>query len=608
MLSTREKKNFFSLGSISGAKQKFLECLILGILIFLGIQEPMGSNALLVDIEAESASDWKAANRVAYVGHSASFSQINGASLTIELPKDFVATSVEIQTYDFDKGSTSISLTSGGMPTVLFLPGDGLKDITLNAPVQSPLENVVSVTIGVEWENSLVLIDTIIFYGNADHRGTWILIFLGSLLLLLLLSRFVRGATPTTGKTYNSIDVFRAIAVSVVVFHHARGYSGLPDLEYNNLISRVARNGLHGVEIFYVLSAYTLTLSLMHSSAQKWRDRAFSFWIRRIIRILPSVIAIFLGISLVQGISGNFVGAKQLVVSVWRLFSMSYIFHDDAVRLILGHSVWWSIATEFQFYLAMPVLLSWVVRRKQSSIKNDLLSAFVVLSVGILMSWGSRVFLEDAPWLFRSLLYHSDAFAFGAAFRVATNQMKLPKYNRYLAYVLGVILFACFSLIVVYMNDLRVNLQLHEIHPERLLLFTATGLLLLFGRFVEEREPVSFDYPILCTIGKLSFIIYLLHIPMMELALWLGIPRFVATETGLYWYMIFFAFVGSSLAGLIIHRWIEVPVLQNSKTIMNWNRSREATFAYVSFVLVVSLFYAVAAFNGLNPDSFFSFL
>jgi len=145
------------------------------------------------------------------------------------------------------------------------------------------------------------------------------------------------------------------------------------------------------------------------------------------------------------------------------------------------------------------------------------------------------------------------------------------------------------------MNDLRENLQLHEIHPERLLLFTATGLLLLFGRFVEERETVSFDYPILCTIGKLSFIIYLLHIPMMELALWLEIPRFVATETGLYWYMVFFAFVGSSLAGLIVHRWIEVPVLQNSKAIMNWSRSREATFAYVSFILVASLFYAITA-------------
>lgn len=69
---------------------------------------------------------------------------------------------------------------------------------------------------------------------------------------------------------------------------HTTGYSGLPDLSQQPFPKHLAKHGHFGVEMFYVFSAYTLTISLCAVRRQQ-SDLIGYLWSCRINRILPTM-------------------------------------------------------------------------------------------------------------------------------------------------------------------------------------------------------------------------------------------------------------------------------------------------------------------------------
>ena len=152
------------------------------------------------------------------------------------------------------------------------------------------------------------------------------------------------------------IDGLRAVAVLAVLFYHAgfRGFQG----------------GYSGVDIFFVISGFLIG-GHIYAEELAGRFTFAGFYRRRAKRILPALYAVLCA-ALVMGafllsprelqrtatesISTLFFGSNFYF---WKVADYFAVTSDQHVLLMT-----WSLGVEEQFYLVVPLLLVWLVRRK----------------------------------------------------------------------------------------------------------------------------------------------------------------------------------------------------------------------------------------------------
>lgn len=151
------------------------------------------------------------------------------------------------------------------------------------------------------------------------------------------------------------LDGLRAIAVLAVIVYHANK-SWLP-------------GGFLGVEVFFVISGYLITLLLINESQQQGRISFKSFWIRRARRLLPAMWTLLLGVTMYASLfereelgklRGDVIAAFVYVFNWFKIWSGSSYFDASALDP-LRHL--WSLAVEEQFYLVWPLLIALVMKR-----------------------------------------------------------------------------------------------------------------------------------------------------------------------------------------------------------------------------------------------------
>ncbi len=166
---------------------------------------------------------------------------------------------------------------------------------------------------------------------------------------------------PSGGRTLDyrpHLDGLRAIAVLLVFVFHAAP-SGLG-------------GGFIGVDIFFVLSGYLITLILLEHRS----PRALGpFYVRRIKRLLPAALVLLLVVAVRESLWGTVleldsrfreIRATTLYAANWNLIGRSDdYFAESESASPLRHM--WSLAVEEQFYLVWPLLLIgivWLFRRR----------------------------------------------------------------------------------------------------------------------------------------------------------------------------------------------------------------------------------------------------
>ena len=151
------------------------------------------------------------------------------------------------------------------------------------------------------------------------------------------------------------LDGLRAIAVLAVIVYHANK-NWLP-------------GGFLGVEVFFVISGYLITLLLINESQQQGRISFKSFWIRRARRLLPAMWTLLLGVTMYASLfereelgklRGDVIAAFVYVFNWFKIWSGSSYFDASALDP-LRHL--WSLAVEEQFYLVWPLLIALVMKR-----------------------------------------------------------------------------------------------------------------------------------------------------------------------------------------------------------------------------------------------------
>lgn len=117
------------------------------------------------------------------------------------------------------------------------------------------------------------------------------------------------------------MDGLRAIAVLMVFAYHLQ----LP----------FAKGGLLGVTVFFVMSGFLITRILLPELKSTHTINLKNFWIRRIRRLLPAILAMITMLIFVSAIFNRVLFTKTC---------------SDMLSVILGYNNWWQIFNNVSYF------------------------------------------------------------------------------------------------------------------------------------------------------------------------------------------------------------------------------------------------------------------
>lgn len=289
-----------------------------------------------------------------------------------------------------------------------------------------------------------------------------------------------------------ALDGVRAIAVvAVLVFHVYE-----PRFKY----------GFNGVTVFFVLSGFLITTTLI----EEWRDGGAinlgKFYRRRALRLLPAATLMVLVSLLPFNPGGYRTRGKSALVALVYLSNWAEAFHWTDMRS-LSHT--WSLAIEEQFYLLWPLLLILLLKFQRTRTRIvGIVGAGVVLAIALrlLLVWAG----SSPDRLYRGLDTRADELLIGclAAVGLAFCSDHPILRSRRTRGVLAVLLMP-----LAIFDAMRLSWFDRQTFVTGIPVVETLAMLLIVTLVVERESMLSraFEMPALVWVGRLSYSLYLWH-------------------------------------------------------------------------------------------------
>ena len=349
------------------------------------------------------------------------------------------------------------------------------------------------------------------------------------------------------------IQGLRAVAVLLVIIYHA----GLP-----------LPGGFDGVDVFFAISGFVITGTLLSELATSGKIRFSRFYVRRIKRLLPAV-ALMLAFVAIVGVLADPAGAQRTSAFTGiftSLFSSNFYlahlptgyFAVAATDNSLLHT--WTLGVEEQFYIVFPLLLvaGWWLGRKKLGRGQSRTITFALIATACAVSFLiSRQLYHTS--LFTSLgspsqlaFYASPAraweFGVGALVVIATPLLsRLPVWGAYALGTAGAIAIAL-SAFTLHAATFRETEALLPVGGACLLLAAGVATRVGFSRLLSVRPMVW--------IGDISYGLYLWHWPLIVFARALWPAESWAVKI---------AAVAALLPSWLSYRFVENPIRFHSR-------------------------------------------
>ncbi|NAS31502.1 acyltransferase family protein [Flavobacteriaceae bacterium R38] len=302
------------------------------------------------------------------------------------------------------------------------------------------------------------------------------------------------------------IDGLRALAVLLVIFFHA----GFP----------FAKGGYIGVDVFFVISGFLITLTL----DKEMNKKTFSFkqfYLRRIRRIIPVLVFILLIVTIPASIilfSADLeVYSRTLIHTIlstnnFYLWTNSRDYFAESVEFLpLVHT--WSLSVEEQFYFLWPPLL--LLIHNKLSLKRRLIFILAFLIFGIVLS----VYLTNNDQNMAYFLLPARMFELMMGAGLAMFWEKLPKLSKLKNDIISIL-----ALVIILVPAVVLNAS--SLFPGMNAFWPCLGAMLLIftGKNASDEGLVNkiFKNRVLVFIGLLSYSMYLWHWPLFVFIKYLG--------------------------------------------------------------------------------------
>jgi len=340
---------------------------------------------------------------------------------------------------------------------------------------------------------------------------------------------------PSNSHHRSDIQGLRAIAVVLVIAGHLFPFS--------------VKGGFIGVDIFFVISGFVITLQMtkLHSTSPSTFLR--DFYSKRIKRILPSALLV----TMVSLLATSYylgpvaVNEAKLDGGWTTIFLGNFHFHNmsldyfDAGTQASPLQHYWSLSIEEQFYLIWPALfLILMIKTKSLRIRQSFLLAIIGFSLSIALYLSE---IKSDPIFFNSSSRVWE-LAVGALLGLSTASMRLPK---------GLINL-CLSSLFVASITISPTMQWPGLWTIPVVLATA---IILMNRPSREANKLL-DNKVMRYLGDLSYLLYLWHWPIFIIIK--GISSSFGNLEKLYIALLTFAL------SVITHHFFENPIRFSTKT------------------------------------------
>lgn len=315
------------------------------------------------------------------------------------------------------------------------------------------------------------------------------------------------------------LDGIRAFAVGGVILEHWA--SGLPR-PIRETVARLDLGGW-GVECFFVLSGFLITLLLLNS---KERTPSFAtalghFYSRRALRIFPAYyLILFIGLLTVPSMR-EVIGWHALYLS-----NLYPLWHDTFVP-IGGH--FWSLAVEEQFYLFWPLVVLLTPTRPLMYVA---LALCVVAPLTRWALWHAMGGIHLSMWTFPTTAL--DLLGFGAFLACAKHRFRLQANDVFVRRIrfAGLAAFMAYAIAMIEFSD-TAEFAIFA----RSLIALAFGALILHASYgFSGIAGRVFGNPLLVWLGVISYGLYLFHpfVPLIYVHA-LGVFSLSAETWGVYY-------------------------------------------------------------------------
>lgn len=347
-------------------------------------------------------------------------------------------------------------------------------------------------------------------------------------------------------KRIESLDALRAVAALSVFFYHIRELA-------NARLGDFLWFGWIGVDLFFVLSGFFIGIAVM--APQEWKPR--SFLQRRIRRIVPAFyVSLFVIIFLIN--SYILVQSAGWEVLLHHLLMVHTLFKDSSGAI---NGVYWTLGVEFYFYLLM--LLSAPLLRSKWR--------WLLLSIWFVVCYGWRFWVIrygpdnafDRFFIASQLPGMLDLFAIGIVLAwVATRRNWLERASLHYRWAAPLFLIAGSALFTLCLLQLETFSGFFWFHNYavigwRTLLGLSFALLIIALILLNESGIFRTGLKVtgIAYLGKISYSIYLYHIPIIVSLHRAEVPGFPTTN----WKMAFMMGVMTLLVAMVSYHLVEEP-------------------------------------------------
>ena len=303
--------------------------------------------------------------------------------------------------------------------------------------------------------------------------------------------------------------------------------------------------GFQGVDIFFVISGYLIT-RLIRDQGTEFSFRRF--YLRRFWRLFPAL-AFTIAATLIASykilspydykvLATSALTAISGISNFFFYGTLDY-FNDNTLVHPLLHT--WSLGIEEQFYLFWPLLI--VVAGARFPLSK--LIGYVLAGT---LAFNLLLVDADPQFAFYMMPFRIFEFATGAAILFA--EPRLPAAGRLAAGIIGALLI---GVGLVMFDENRV-------WPGAAALFPAAGTALLLYAGSSRTGTALLGNPLFCLIGRISYVLYLVHWPIIVLyRYWRVVPLSLNELAGLA-----LMCVGVAYA---LHVAIEIPFREGRATV-----------------------------------------
>jgi peptidoglycan/LPS O-acetylase OafA/YrhL len=326
------------------------------------------------------------------------------------------------------------------------------------------------------------------------------------------------------------LDLLRAVAITLVLLRHGYVSIAQPDAG-QGFLEFLALNGWVGVDLFFVLSGYLISGHLIRNGFGTPGFAYRHYISMRALRIVPAYVVV-LALILASAFPLYQIGQVDLA---WRTayhlaFLQDYLPADINVAF-------WSLGVEEKFYLAAPILLWLTLSRKTLAPGLLILAILFALPSAIrAATYLAQAMPIDYVTFFQKLRspFHAslEPIVIGVAIAVAEKAGAIrlsARQGTCIFVVAGIALVAWLG-----SHDFMATITLFDAMPQPTLNAILCGFMVLGA---VRMTPVAIPFePVFRVVARLSYALYLVHFPLVPLAL--AISRSSDSPTAVFWLLL----------------------------------------------------------------------